>query len=111
MALPPSLSIVLRQHRDSQRARRLILGLPVGDAGLVFAHPDGSPLLSHTNTNVWERLVRHAGLQRIRLHDARQTHASLMLSQNVHPKILSERLGHSSVSMTLDVYSHVVPGL
>ena len=47
----------------------------------------------------------------IRLHDARHSHASLMLAQGVHPKIVSERWGHSSVSMTLDVYSHILPGL
>ena len=111
VALPPSASIVLRSHRDNQRAQRLILGLLVGDADLVFAHADGSPLLPHTIPNVWKRLVKQAGFQGIRLHDARHTHASLMLAQNVHPKIVSERLGHSSVSITLDVYSHVVPGL
>jgi len=46
-----------------------------------------------------------------RLHDARHTHASLLLKQNAHPKIVQERLGHASVSTTLDLYSHVVPGL
>ena len=47
----------------------------------------------------------------IRLHDARHTHASLMLKQGVHPKIVQERLGHASIGLTLDTYSHVVPGL
>ena len=47
----------------------------------------------------------------IRLHDARHTHASLMLKQGIHPKIVQERLGHSSIAMTLDIYSHVAPGL
>ncbi len=47
----------------------------------------------------------------IRLHDARHTHASLMLKQGVHPKIVQERLGHSSIQITLDTYSHVAPGL
>ena len=50
-------------------------------------------------------------MQLIRLHDARHTHASLMLKQGIHPKIVQERLGHSSISMTLDTYSHVAPGL
>lgn len=49
--------------------------------------------------------------QNIRLHDARHTHASLMLKQGVHPKIVQERLGHSSITITLDTYSHVAPGL
>ena len=111
VALPPSLSIVLRQHRDSQRAQRLIFGLPVGDADLVFAHPDGSPLLPHSITNAWKRLVKKAGFQGLRLHDSRHSHATLMLKQGVNPKIVSERLGHASVVITLDTYSHVLPGI
>ena len=111
VALPPSLSIVLRQHRDSQRAQRLVFGLPVGDADLVFAHADGTPLLPHSITNAWKRLVKQAGFQGIRLHDSRHSHATMMLKQGVNPKIVSERLGHSSVVITLDTYSHVIPGL
>ena len=52
-----------------------------------------------------------AGVKVIRLHDARHTHASLMLRQGIHPKIVQERLGHSTIAMTLDIYSHVTPGL
>jgi integrase len=55
--------------------------------------------------------IAHAGLKVIRLHDARHTHASLMLKQGVHPKIVQERLGHASIQVTLDTYSHVAPGL
>jgi integrase len=51
------------------------------------------------------------GIKVIRFHDARHTHASLMLEQSVHPKIVRERLGHASVQITLDTYSHVAPGL
>lgn len=54
-------------------------------------------------------LAEEAGLPRIRLHDLRHTHATLALQAGVHPKIVSERLGHSTVSLTLDVYSHAVP--
>ncbi len=56
-------------------------------------------------------LAAHCGLPVIRLHDARHTHASLMLKQGVHPKIVQERLGHASIQITLDTYSHVAPGL
>ena len=59
----------------------------------------------------WIKLVRRIGLAGIRLHDARHSHASLMLKQGVHPKIVQERLGHSSIQITLDTYSHVSPGL
>ncbi len=48
---------------------------------------------------------------RIRLHDLRHTHATLMLAAGVHPKVVSERLGHASISMTLDIYSHAIPAL
>ena len=56
-------------------------------------------------------LAARAGIKVIRLHDARHTHASLMLKQGIHPKVVQERLGHSTISITLDTYSHVAPGL
>ena len=55
--------------------------------------------------------MKRAGLKHFRLHDGRHTHASIMLKQNIHPKIVRERLGHATVSTTLDLYSHVAPGL
>jgi integrase len=57
------------------------------------------------------KLVRRIGLEGIRLHDARHSHASLMLKAGIHPKIVQERLGHASIQTTLDTYSHVAPGL
>ena len=51
------------------------------------------------------------GISGMRLHDLRHTHATIMLSQGIHPKVVSERLGHSSVAITLDTYSHVLPGI
>ena len=78
---------------------------------LVFGTPEGKPLRPNTITRAWESLAGHAGLKVIRLHDARHTHASIMLKQGIHPKIVQERLGHSSIQMTLDTYSHVTPGL
>ena len=71
----------------------------------------GKPLLPNTITHAWSKLVRRTGLKAIRLHDARHTHASIMLKQGIHPKIVQERLGHSSIQITLDTYSHVAPGL
>ena len=109
--LPPSTSIVLRQHRDGQRAARLLMDQPVTDNDLVFCHVDGGPLLPHSVSQAWRRLVRKAGYPGIRLHDARHTHATLMLEQGVNWKIISERLGHGSVAMTLDLYAHASPGL
>jgi integrase len=88
-----------------------MLGKPLTNDDLVFSHIDGTPLLPDTITHVWIKLVRRTGLKNIRLHDARHSHASLMLKQGIHPKIVQERLGHSSIQVTLDTYSHVAPGL
>ena len=111
VALPPSLAMLLRNHRDNQRAMRLTMGAAVSNNDLVFAHVDGKLLLFHSISQAWSRLAKRAGYPEVRLHDARHRHASLMLAQGVHPKVVSERLGHSSVSLTLDVYSHVLPSI
>jgi len=111
IALPPSASLTLKQHRERQEQAQLVLGRLVQESDLVFSHPDGSPLLPDTVSQAWRRLTVRYGLNGIRLHDARHSHASLMLKQGVHPKIVQERLGHASIQMTLDTYSHVAPGL
>ena len=77
---------------------------------LVFCQPDGEALLPDTVTHAWIKLARRTGLTGIRLHDARHTHASLMLKASVHPKVVQERLGHASIQITLDTYSHLPPG-
>ena len=64
-----------------------------------------------TPSTAWITLAAKCGLKVIRLHDARHTHASLMLKQGIHPKVVQERLGHASIQMTLDTYSHVAPGI
>jgi integrase len=62
-------------------------------------------------TQAFQRLLGKHKLQRVRLHDLRHTHATEMLKSGVHPKIAQERLGHSSIAITLDLYSHVMPGM
>ena len=109
--LAPSNSIVLKLHLETQRATRLLMDQPVRDDSLVFCQTDGGPLLPHSISQAWRRLVRKAGFPGIRMHDARHTHATLMLEQGVNWKIISERLGHGSVAMTLDLYAHASPGL
>ena len=81
------------------------------DESFVCAREDGRPLQPQTLTHEWKRLVAKTGLPRIRFHDLRHTHATALLASGVHPKIASERLGHSKVGMTLDLYSHVLPGM
>jgi integrase len=111
VALSPSAALLLQEHKDKQEAQRAMLGIPLKDDDLVFSDLEGKPLLPDTVTHAWIKLVRRTGLRGIRLHDARHTHASLMLKQGVHPKIVQERLGHASIQITLDTYSHVAPGL
>lgn len=111
VSLSPSTCIILREHREQQEAMRQSLGMTLSDDDLVFAHYDGTPLLPSSITHAWIKLVRRCGLTGVRLHDARHTHASLLLKQGVHPKIVQERLGHSGIAITLDLYSHVAPGL
>ena len=77
----------------------------------MFTNELGDPIHPDTVTHAWTKLVRKLGLKGIRLHDSRHTHASLMLSQGIHPKIVQERLGHANIQITLDTYSHVLPGL
>ena len=90
---------------------RVGLGIPLKDDDLVFSTFEGKPLRPNTITRAWAIVAARAGVKVIRLHDARHTHASIMLKQGIHPKIVQERLGHSSIAMTLDTYSHVAPGL
>jgi integrase len=112
IALSPSTAIMLREHKAKQAELRQSLGLtPLSENDLAFAHYDGSPLLPDSVTHAWIKLVRRCGMKGVRLHDARHTHASLLLKQGVHPKIVQERLGHAGIAITLDLYSHVAPGL
>ena len=111
IALPPSALLTLRDHQEKQRLERQIMGLKMEDGDLVFSQPNGRPLRPNTVTRAWATQACRAGVKIIRLHDARHTHATLMLKQGIHPKVVQERLGHSSIQMTIDTYSHVTPGL
>jgi integrase len=102
---------LLRQVQATQWAAREAQGLSWDPEGYVFARGDGSMPDPGTLTHAFGKLVGSAGLPRVRLHDLRHTHATIMLKMDVHPKIVQERLGHASITTTLDLYSHVVPGL
>ena len=111
IALTPSTILMLRDYREKQKLERDMSGNPLTDNDLVFSNLEGKPLRPNTITRAWTMLAAKCGLKVIRLHDARHTHASLMLKQGVHPKVVQERLGHSSIQMTIDTYSHVAPGI
>jgi integrase len=109
--LDPATVSALREHRRRQLEDRLAFGPGYIDADLVFARADGSPLDPDVVSRSFERLARRVGLTPIRFHDLRHTHATLALAAGIHPKVVQERLGHSSVSITLDLYSHAVPAM
>ncbi len=100
----------LRRHRARQLEERLSMGAAWEDNDLVFANEVGRPI---EGTNLIRRwfypLLERADLPRVRFHDLRHTAATLLLGQGVHPKIVSEMLGHSQIAITLDLYSHVTP--
>lgn len=111
IALPPSAILTLRDYREAQEHQSTMLGISLTDDCLAFSTIEGKPLRPNTISRAWTALAARAGVKVIRFHDARHTHASLMLKQGIHPKIVQERLGHSTIAITLDTYSHVVPGL
>lgn len=94
-----------------KEAEHLLLGKPLSEDDLVFSKVGGEPMDPGTLTHSFSRVAKRAGLSGTRFHDLRHTFASLMLLAGVHPKIVSEMLGHASVAFTLDTYSHVIGGL
>jgi integrase len=111
IALSATVVEELRAHRIRQAQELLRLGLRSTDASFVCAREDGQPLQPLTLTHDWGRKLSKTALPRIRFHDLRHAHATHLLSSGVRPKVASERLGHSKVGITLDLYSHVLPGM
>jgi integrase len=112
IALSATLVAELAAHRVQQAEELLRLGKRVSEGDFVVTRPDGLPLRPHSLGQEWVRfLTGNGALPRIRFHDLRHAHATHLLSSGVHPKIASERLGHSKVGITLDLYSHVLPNM
>lgn len=111
VALPPSLTLVLQQHKLKQQELFGLLGRTLTDEDYVFCHHDGTPLDPSTVSHAFAHVLRKAGLPPMPLHGLRHSHATLLLQAGTHPRVVMERLGHSSIRVTLDTYSHVVGGL
>ena len=109
--LAPAELRALEIQRESQERDCERWGAAYVEQDLVFATHQGRPLIHRNVFREFKRLLKKAGLPSIRFHDMRHTNASLMLGQGVHPKVVQERLGHCQVSITLNIYSHVLPGL
>jgi len=102
----------LKSHKEAQNAERLKAGSLWRDDNLVFSTMTGKPLnFRNLATASFKPLLKRVGLPDIRFHDLRHTCATLLLSRGHHPKLVQELLGHASVAMTLDRYSHVLPGM
>ncbi len=111
IALDDTTIAALREHRRAQNAERLLMRTAYEDHDLVFCREDGTPIWPRSLTRAFARIVNTANLPQIRLHDLRHTHATLALQAGVHPKVVQERLGHATISITLDVYSHAIPAM
>jgi integrase len=105
--LPQSVTAALKRHQLDQLAERDKAGEFWEDWGLVFATGFGTPLSPRNDYREFRRIIDRAGLRRIRLHDLRHTAATLMLGQSVTPRVIMEMLGHSQISITMNLYSHV----
>ena len=102
---------VLGEHRDRQRFQRQSAGDGWHDHDLIASTSTGTPINPNNVTRAYNRIVMLAGVPRIRVHDLRHTAATMMLRAGTPPKIVSERLGHASVGITMDLYSHVMPDM
>ncbi len=111
VSIDPITAATLKAWRKSQRKERLVAGSDWEESGLVFTTVTGAPIHPQTVSGMFKRMSAAAGLPEIRLHDARHTAATLALAAGVHPKVVSERLGHANIGITMDTYSHVVEGM
>lgn len=110
--MPASLVQILKAYRRKQMEQRLNLGDQWKDPfGLVFTREDGRPMTQKAAHHALKQALKRANLPPMRLHDLRHTYATLLLSQGTHIKVASALLGHSSVQITLDLYSHIIPGM
>ena len=108
----PSLAVqALRAHKARQAEERLLLGPAYTDNDLVFARYDGAFWEPDSFTSSFAAAIRKSGLPHLNFHALRHSHATILLKQGINPKVVSERLGHAKVGTTLDIYSHVLPGM
>jgi integrase len=109
--MTPKLAIFLREYHISRTLLFQKLGKKLELDDLVFADLEGNPMDPGSLSHAFHRITIQAGLANVRFHDCRHTFASLMLSRGANPKVIQEALGHSSVALTLDVYSHIIEGM
>jgi len=101
----------LKTHRITQAQELLMVGQKNANGWVFTRQTDPQPPYPTDINKILKRIITQADLPQISFHDLRHTHATMLLSQGVNPKIVQERLGHSTISVTMDVYSHVMPGM
>ena len=111
IALSPVAVSVLHGVRGQQMEQQLEARDVWQNLGYVFTQADGTPIAPDMISKDFCAIVRKTGLPHLTFHGLRHAHATLMLTSGVHLKVVSERLGHSSIAVTADTYSHVLPGL
>ncbi|MGQ0849748.1 MAG: site-specific integrase [Actinomycetota bacterium] len=111
ISLDQKTARLLRRWRMTQLEDRMLSGKGYQETGLLATRQDGSWIHPERFSRWFAAHARAAGLPAIRAHDLRHTHATLLLQAGVHPKVVQERLGHSSITVTLDTYSHVIPAM
>jgi integrase len=111
ISLPPLAIEALKRWRREQAERRLFLEEAWHDSGVVVDRGDGRPLDPAEFSHAFALLCERVGLAGVRLHDLRHAFATSLLVAGVHPKVVSEALGHASTAFTMDVYSHVLPAM
>jgi integrase len=109
--LPAKVTAELKAHKARQNEVKLMSGPAYTDNDLVFCLSDGSIMDPGNLNRIFGRMQSKTALPRIRFHDLRHSHATMLLLLGEHPKVVQERLGHSSITMTLDTYSHLIPGM
>jgi integrase len=102
---------LLKSHYERYQELKKRLGDSFNPNDLVFFNSNGDYTHPRELHRIYKRSIKQAGLKDSRFHDLRHSHASILLQKNVHPKIVSERLGHSKIGITLDLYSHAIPSL
>lgn len=111
ITMSEGLMFELKTHKNEQNRIKMRVGKDYSDQGFVVATKTGNFVLPTNLSRSFRTIRNKLDIKQIRFHDLRHTHASLLFKENVHPKIVQERLGHSSIETTLDTYSHMLPNM
>ncbi len=110
LEIPAVTIAALREHHEQQRQQRLLAGSGWKEQRFVFTTRTGSPVDTSNVLHRFQKILKEAGLPKVRFYDLRHTHASLLIAEGIHPKNIAERLGHASIKLTMDLYGHLFEG-